>query len=228
MLMELTAPLQRDPAIRVIIPCSRSKVRSLRAATQLELNLHRDAVRAGSACLSQPARDLYTGRAFRRAAASVDAFAAERPDLPIALHIASAEFGIVEASQLLVPYEAVMGSGPRQWAARGRQLGMPEAAKQLIESCDLAIFALSQPYATGAGLRSIRPNDGRAVVIGVSRDHESSRLRAIVAGRRVARALATSEREVAAVVLGRLLSIISADNPGVARRLPSDPLLWAS
>ena len=115
-----------------------------------------------------PARELYAGRAYHRSLGAVDRFVEQRPDLPSrAAHRLSRLRTSWTQIELLVPYEAVMGSGVRQWRERGRFLGMPEQARSLVESCELTIFALSQPYSTGAALATLDPTHGYGVVIGV-------------------------------------------------------------
>ena len=214
------------PVLRVVIPCSKRKVASVETATRAELDERRAETEARLAGQARAARDLYTGRAYRRAVMTVDSFAARRPDLPVALHIASAGYGLVAAEDQLVPYEAVMGTNRQQWVTRGRALGMPAQARILTESCDLTLFALSQPYFHAAALPDFEPRSGFAVVIGASSVSASPHLRAFRAGRREARALGTTEREVAVVVLGRLLGCIASEGLAAAQRLPDDPLEW--
>jgi hypothetical protein len=214
------------PVVRVVIPCSKRKVASVETATRAELDETRAEPEARLADQARAARDLYTGRAFRSAVITVDRFAARRPDLPVALHIASAGYGLVSADDQFVPYEAVMGTNRQQWVARGRALGMPTQARNLTESCDLTLFALSQPYFHGAALPDLKPRGGFAVVIGASSVSASPHLRSFRAGRREARALGTSEREVAAVVLDGLLARIALDGLAAAEDLPENPLEW--
>ena len=214
------------PVLRVVIPCSKWKVAAEATASRHDLDERRAHTHERLGALAQPARGLYTGRAYQRSLAEVDRFAERRPDLPVALHIASAGYGIVDSHEPLVPYEAVMGSGVRQWTERGRFLGMPQQALSLIESCDLTIFALSQPYRAGAALASMEPANGYGVLIGVGQSPTSSRLRSIIASRAQARGFGTTEREIASVVLGRLLAQIARHGLDVARDLPVDPMEW--
>jgi hypothetical protein len=158
----------------------------------------------------------------------VDLFAEARPDLPIALHIASAGYGIIEAHELVVPYDAVMGSGVREWQRRGQHLRMPERARLLVESCALAIIALSRPYLTGAAVRSLRPDSGYCVVISAEDFGSSDRVKTLLAGRQQARVLGTTDREVGSVVLERLLARIASEGPGVVAALPSESVEWAT
>ena len=227
-LLPSSAPIAtpEHPVLRVVIPCSKWKVTSEATASRHDLDERRAHTHERLAALAQPARDLYTGRAYLRALSAMDRFAKRRPDLPITLHISSAGYGIVDAQELLVPYEAVMGSGVRQWTARGQFLGMPQQALSLIESCDLTILALSQPYFTAAAVATIEPTSGSGVVIGVGEAPRSPRLRTVTAGRPQARGLGTTEREVAAVVLGSLLDQIATHGLGVAFELAPDPLDW--
>lgn len=214
------------PVIRVVIPCSKGKVTSQRTATRSDLDqigANRDERFAAPA---MPARDLYTGRSYLRAVAAVDEFAQRRPDLPIGLHIVSAGYGIVDSPQPLVPYEAVMGSSVSQWSARGEILRIPQRMTSLIESCDLTIIALSQPYFVAAAVAAIQPTEGCGVVIGVGPPPRSARLRVVHASRLQARGFGVSEREVASFVLGRLLARIAAEGIEVADQLPADPLEW--
>jgi hypothetical protein len=169
---------------------------------------------------------MYTGRAFRRALTAVDGFAERRADLVVELHIASAGYGLVSAEDRLVPYEAVMGATRNQWVRRGQTLDMPAQAKTLVESCDLTLLALSQPYFHAAALSSLKPGSGFAAVIGASNITASRHCRSFRAGRREARALGTTEREVAALVLERLLVRIASDGLAAAQFLPDDPLEW--
>jgi hypothetical protein len=223
-----TAPVPEPdrPVLRVVIPCSKRKLASDAPATRAELDMRRSAVEARLASEVRAARDMYTGRAYRRAVAAVDRFAELRPDLPVALHIASAGYGLVGARDQLVPYEATMGRHRRQWIERGQLLRMPAEARALVESCDVAVFALSQPYFHGANLAGLEPESGLAVVIGVAEMATSLHRRGVRAGRREARALGTTEREVAAVVLDRLLGWIAVDGLTAACDLPGDPLEW--
>jgi hypothetical protein len=218
-------PAER-PVMRIVIPCSERKVASIQMATRADLDERRAETEARLAGQARAARDLYTGRAYRRAVITIDQFAARRPDLSVALHIASAGYGLVAADDLLVPYEAVMGKNRQQWVTRGRDLGMPAQARKLTESCDLTVFALSQPYFHGAALPDLTPRTGFAAVIGASSVGVSPHLRSFRAGRREARALRTTEREVTVVVLDRLLARIASEGPAAAQRLPDDPLEW--
>jgi hypothetical protein len=214
------------PVLRVVIPCSKWKAASEAPASRHDLDERRAHTHDRLAARAQPARELYAGRAYLRALAAVDRFAERRPDLPIALHIASAGYGIVDAQELLVPYEALMGSGVRQWTARGQFLGMAQKALSLIESCDLTILALSQPYFIAAAVATIEPANGSGVVIGVGHAPRSPRLRTVIASRPQARGLGTTEREVASVVLGRLLDQIATHGLDVVHELSIDPLGW--
>jgi len=201
-------------------------VASEASASRDDLDNRRAETEARLFAVAQPARDAYVGRAYKRSLAAVDRFAEQRPDLPITLHIASAGYGIVGADDLVVPYEAVMGSATWEWTERGSFLGMPKEALALVESCDLTIFALSQPYVAGAALPSMEPAHGYGVVIGVGRPPASRRLRNIIASRRQARGLGTTEREIGSVVLARLLNQLAAHGVEIAHDLPADPLEW--
>ena len=169
---------------------------------------------------------MYLGRAYQRAVAAVETFTQTRPDIPIALHIASAGYGILGADDLIVPYEAAMGATRREWTARGARLAMPERVTELVESCDAMIAALSQPYYVACGLSSLEPRRGLFAAIGTGDPPRSPEGRHVLAGRRQARALATTEREIASVVLARLLNWIGADGMGLLADLPADPLDW--
>jgi hypothetical protein len=221
-----TAP--EHPVLRVVIPCSKWKVASEATASQHDLDERRTYTHARLAALAQPARELYSGRAYLRSLTAVDRFAERRPDLPIALHIASAGYGIVDEHELLVPYEAVMGSGVRQWTARGQVLSMPQHVLSLIESCDLTIIALSQPYFTAAAVATIEPTNGSGVVIGVGQAPRSSRLRTVIASRPQSRGFGTTEREVASFVLRHLLDQIATHGLDVVHELSADPLEWSA
>jgi hypothetical protein len=229
--LSLLSPLQQTtvvshPTLVVVIPCSKRKVASGATASRHDLDQRRASTHRRLAALAQPARELYAGRAYLQALAAVDGFRSQRPDLPIALHIASAGYGIVDAHQPLVPYDAVLGSGTREWRARGQFLRMPERAQYLIESCEFAIFALSQPYHTAAAISTIDPSRGSGIVIGASTPPRSPRLRAVSATRAQARAFGTTEREVGSVVLARLLHLIAARGLSITSELPLDPLEW--
>ena len=215
-----------EPLIRVVIPCSKWKVKSPEYASREDLDLRRAVTEARLAPLAQPARDLYAGRAYQRSLASVDRFADLRPDLPIALHIASAGYGIVPSGQLLVPYEAVMGAAKTEWIARGTQLDMPRQAQELVNSTGLTVFALSQPYFHGAAVPAITPGGRRVIVIGVGDVTTTEGVQTIIASRPQARAFGTTEREIASVVLGKLLDHIAANGIDAATSLPADPTEW--
>jgi hypothetical protein len=119
-----------------------------------------------------------------------------------------------------------MGINRHQWITRGQALGMPAQARTLVESCDLTLFALSQPYFHGAALSDLEPVAGFAAFIGASSVAPTSHHRTFRAGRPEARALGTTEREVAAAVLDRLLACIASRGLAAARELPDDPLEW--
>jgi hypothetical protein len=157
---------------------------------------------------------------------AVDWFAQVRPDLPIALHVASAGYGIVGAQETVVPYDAIMGSGLHEWRMRGEHLGMPEKTRLLVESCALTIIALSRPYFIGAGVGSLCPNSGYGVVIGAEEFESSERVKRLVAGRRQARMLGTTERDIGSVIVERLLARIAAVGPAIVPSLACDPLEW--
>jgi hypothetical protein len=216
------------PRLRVLIPCSKWKSPSEDLATQHQLDEHREETHARLSSLALPARELYTGRAYLRALRAVDRFASARPDIPVELHIASAGYGIVRADDRVVPYEAVMGSGARGWAERGRKLGMPDRARFLVEDAEATIIALSQPYFIGAGIVSMEPARGLGVVIGAGPEPKSERLRWVIASRPQARALGTTEREVASVVLSAVLDMIAIDGLDRLRDLPTDPRSWVA
>lgn len=212
--------------LAVLIPCSKWKAPSPEVATAEELDGRREEVLARLGHLALPARGLYAGRAYRHSITAIERFEDIRPDLPLQLKIASAGYGIVDAEDLLVPYEATMGMNSREWSARGKRLGMPSATQALIESTPLTLIALSQPYATGCSLATLEPTHGRAFVIGAGRASPSTRIQAVAAGRREARALGTTEREVASKVLASLLDLIARHGLEVVRDLPPDPLSW--
>jgi hypothetical protein len=220
--------LPAAPAIRVVIPCSKSKLTADVTASQVELDMHRGEVQGRLSSSSVIARDLYTGRAYLRAVAAIDQFAREQPDLPLAMHIASAGYGVIEATDVVVPYDATMGANRAAWEARGRRLGMPAAARALVESCALTVFALTQPYFHGVDVPGLRPHRGEALIISTQTDFASERVRAVRAGRREARALGTTEREVWAVVLELLLARLQTDGLRLTSALPSDPIEWTT
>lgn len=215
-----------SPVIRVVIPCSSRKLTTQEIATRDDLDHRRAETEERLAHLSQPARELYAGKAYQRALRAVDRFAERRQDLPIALHIASAGYGIVQSDDLLVPYEAIMGTTKREWAARGIYLGMPAQAQRLVDTTALTIFALSQPYFHGAALPALAPGTGRVVVIGVGGLPDIDGVRAFTASRPQARGFGTTEREVASVVLAKLLDQIAASGPDAAFALPTNPMEW--
>jgi hypothetical protein len=221
-------PGRADPVIRIVVPCSKRKVYSFRSASRDELDNERARTERRLSAWAMPAVETYTGRAFKRSAKAVDHFAGHRPDLPIALHIASAGYGLVSASDVLVPYEATMGTSRKSWIERGEALGMPGAARLLVESCDLTLFALSEPYFHGLSIADLAPDRGSAIIIGKTGVVASENRRSIHAGESQARAFRTSEREVGAVVLERLLTLIAANGPNVVGSLADDPVQWPS
>ena len=218
----------RHPTVRVVIPCSKSKLFTSAPATRRELDERRGDAERRLIASTVAARDLYTGRAYRRAVAAVDRASLTRADMPIALHIASAGYGLIDTTHPVVPYEATMGRNRAEWIDRGKRLGMPGRALELVESCALTIFALPQPYLHAIGLDHFEPHRGQALVISTSSRFPSARMRAIRVGRALARALGTTEREVWAVVLERLLEYLSRGGLEAAATLPGDPLNWPS
>src|SRR5262245_30335395 len=73
--------------VRIVIPCSKRKSSPIVSEAVV-------------------ARDLYQGRAFRRAIDAVDMFVSRRPDLPATLHIASAGYGLISATDTVRAYDA--------------------------------------------------------------------------------------------------------------------------
>lgn len=217
-----------QPNLRVLVPCSKWKQPSSVLASRDDLDFRRAEVEQALGASAVPAREMYVGRAYLRALAAVDSLVGTQTAIAVALHIASAGYGIVAADERIVPYEATMGSSRTQWAARGSYLQMAERLTRMVEAADVTIAALSQPYYVGCGIERLSPKQGLLIAIGTGQAPASPRIRQVHAGRQQARTLATTEREVASVVLSRLLGWIATDGMGALVDLPSDPLAWPS
>lgn len=223
---QLPAPTPETPPLRILIPCSKLKRPAPILASRDDLDLRRAETHRRLSRSACPAREMYVGRAYQRALTAVDRLALARGDIPVRLHIASAGYGVIDAQEQIVPYEATMGTSSRDWAVRGSRLEMPGDLARLIETARVTIVALSQPYFIGCAVATIDPADGQFIAIGTGRPPSSPRGRQVLAGRKQARALGTTEREVSSVVLERLLLWVATDGLEVLDGLSNDPLDW--
>lgn len=214
-----------SPRLHVVIPCSKRKVSGgepIATAKELETRrtpAHLEPYRCAS-------RALYRGRQFRTMLEAVDRFRQQRPDIDMVVHIVSAGYGLLDENQSVVPYEATLGPNRRAWIERGRRLGLPGQLRELMDGNDIVVVALSEAYLVACGLPCDRPNLAPIIYLTVDRREVPTEAKAIWSGRRQARGLLTSEREVRGVVLQRLLTAVASRGLPVLGELDPDPLTW--
>jgi hypothetical protein len=213
------------PHLAVIVPCSKRKAACTEpAATGSDVAALIPPARLPEhACA---ARDLYRGRQFRAMVRAVDQLTIERPDIEITLHIVSAGHGLLASADPVVPYEATLGSGRRDWVERGRQLDLPDRLKDLLKSVDAAVIALSEAYLAACDLPHRWPTKARVLYLSPRATGREAVTSVVWSGRREARALGSSERDIRGRLLSAVLGRIATGGIPVLGALPSDPLAW--
>jgi hypothetical protein len=213
------------PRLAVIVPCSKRKAASADpAATVVALAGHSPPQRQPERVW--PARDLYRGRQFRAMVRAVDKLSIDRPDIEISLHIVSAGHGLLASSDMVAPYEATLGSARRDWIERGRQLELPDRLKDLLVSVDGAVIALSEAYLTSCELPHRWSTIAPLVYLTPRTTRSMPGTSIVWSGRREARALGSSEREIRSPLLSALLGRIATEGMPALDALPPDPLAW--
>jgi hypothetical protein len=215
-----------DAAIAMVIPCSKRKIAcSLPGATAQELANDREAVHRRLAPYARPARDLYVGRQHRAMVSAIDSLRFARPDLTIGLHIVSAGYGLLGEHDVVVPYDAALGTTPTSWRAAGARLRLHADLCGSIAGARFTLVCLSAAYLSAAGA----PFDcgGCPIYLAASSAQLGPSALVIPAGRAEARRFGVPEREVRAAVLRELcariadsgLAPLEAMSPG--RRSPA-------
>jgi hypothetical protein len=213
------------PRLAVVIPCSKTKASCPEAvATRMELAKGSPPLRLAARVVA--AKDLYRGRQFRTMSHAVDQLLVDRPEIELSLHVVSAGYGLLASGDPVVPYEATLGSARRDWIARGRELELPERVKDLITSVDAAIIALGEAYLVACGLPHQWPTDASVLYLCPKATRVASGTAVVWAGRREARALKASERDVRGRLLSVLFGRIGAAGMPALESLPSDPTTW--
>lgn len=213
------------PRLAVVIPCSKTKARCPEAAaTPAELAKGSPPQRLRERVVA--AKDLYRGRQFRAMATAVDQLLIERPEIELSLHVVSAGYGLLASGDPVVPYEATLGCARRDWIERGRELELPDRMKDLITSVDAAIIALGEAYLVACGLPHEWSTDASVLYLSPKLTPVASGTAVVWAGRREARALKASERDVRGRLLSGLLGRIGAAGMPALESLPSDPTTW--
>jgi hypothetical protein len=213
------------PRLAVVIPCSKTKASCPEAvATPAELAKGSPPLRLAARVVA--AKDLYRGRQFRTISNAVDQLLVDRPDIELSLHVVSAGYGLLASGDAVVPYEATLGSARREWMERGRQLELPDRMKDLITSVDAAIIALGEAYLVACGLPHDWSTDASVLYLSPKVTRVASGTAVIWAGRREARALKASERDVRGRLLSVLLGRIGAVGMPALDSVPSDPTAW--
>ena len=213
------------PRLAVVVPCSKTKVGCPEAvATPMELAKGSPPRRLAARVVA--AKDLYRGRQFRTMSNAFDQLLVDRPDIELSLHVVSAGYGLLASGDPVVPYEASLGSARREWIERGRQLQLPDRLKDLITSVDAAVIALGEAYLVACGLPHQWSTDASVLYLSPKVTRVASGTAVVWAGRREARALKASERDVRGRLLSVVLSRIGAAGMSALGSLPSDPTAW--
>jgi hypothetical protein len=209
--------------VTVVIPCSKTKRRCPEPAASIEeLGRCRFGDASRLEAFAVEARELYLGRQHRQMVRAVDALRHARPGFRVKLAIVSAGYGLLAEHDPVIPYEAALGGSRRAQAERGRQLGLPGAVRQLAEISDCTVFALSAAYLAACGL----PDPTLEAVYLAGASTEALGCATISSGRREARDLGRSEREVRGYVLSLLLEDIA--RRGMATLQDARAGSWAS
>jgi hypothetical protein len=94
-----------------------------------------------------PARELYTGWQHRYMMNGVDAIRHRFGTSACSVKIVSAGYGLVDAEQCLVPYEATFQGQRSKWIRdRSERLGIPTAMRNAVVGFDVVLFLLGKEY----------------------------------------------------------------------------------
>jgi hypothetical protein len=200
--------------IAIVVPCSKSKrVGPYQLATAEELLTIKEEVHNHFHESLIPARELYLGRQHRTMVRAVDSLRMARPDLGVQMFIVSAGYGLLSETELVVPYEAHLGTTRAQWIDRGTQLRLHDQLTALRDISLTQVFGLSVAYLEAAKLPSDSlPNAIYLAGAAFARKHTGTFL---LAGREQARQSRCAEREVRGLVLSRLLESVALRGLGV-------------
>jgi hypothetical protein len=195
--------------LAVVIPCSKTKrACPLPPATLDELFPDSRLARERLAAFGVPARELYLGRQHREMVRAVDSLRTDRSDLRIGLFIVSAGYGVLPENDLIVPYEASIGTTRAQWAARGELLGVPGRIAEVVRVSKETVFGLSAAYLVAGGLPS--PNFSTATYLAgqdVAAKYPTASF--VLAGRAQAKSFGRAERDIRGLILSLLLRSIA-------------------
>jgi hypothetical protein len=212
------------PRLAVIVPCSKRKASSADQTSPERAPTKRTPPRRQQE-RAWPARDLYRGRQFRAMVRAVDQLSIDRPDIDVTLHIVSAGHGLLRSADKVAPYEATLGSARRDWVERGRQLELPDRMKDLLACVDSAVIALSEAYLAACDLPQSSAN-ARLLYLSPRTARTVPGMSVVWSGRREARALRSSEREIRGRLLAAVLARIATEGLPALEALPPDPLAW--
>lgn len=216
--------IARRPRLAVLVPCSKRKVTCPKPASASDIAAFGVPERLQHS--THRARELYRGRQFLAVAGAVDDLKGARPDIATSLHIVSAGYGLLAADDIVVPYEATLGSRRSEWVSRGHQLGLPDLVRELLDSVDAAIVALSEAYLVACALPHRWPTQTQILYLSPPSTALQDGSFVVWSGRSQARALGVSERDIRGRLLSAVLRRIATNTLPALETLNPDPVAW--
>jgi hypothetical protein len=217
--------IAHPPRLAVLVPCSKRKVTCPAApASASEISTAGVPERLQHSTLQ--ARELYRGRQFLAMAGAVDDLKRARPDIATSLHIVSAGYGLLAADDIVVPYEATLGSRRREWVSKGHQLGLPDLVRELLDSVDAAIVALSEAYLVSCALPHHWATQTQILYLSPPSTALQDGSSVVWSGRSQARALGVSERDIRGRLLRAVLRRVATNAIPALETLDPDPVAW--